>query len=101
MYDIWFSCSVEGELKKLRTYDQRVILKEIEKQLTHQPERGTKKKKLLEDLGPPDDWDAVPPMWQLRIGDFRVFYDVDLGNKRVHVRAIRKKPPHKTTEEIL
>ena len=37
----------------------------------------------------------------LRIGEFRVFYDVNEAEARVMVRAIRHKPPHKTTEEIL
>jgi mRNA-degrading endonuclease RelE of RelBE toxin-antitoxin system len=42
-----------------------------------------------------------PPLWELRIGDFRVFYDVDNERQRVYVRAIREKPPHATSEEIL
>jgi mRNA-degrading endonuclease RelE of RelBE toxin-antitoxin system len=38
---------------------------------------------------------------ELRIGEHRVFYDVDEAARRMLVRAIRHKPPHKTTEEIL
>ena len=49
-------------------------------------------------LGPP--WDAVRPVWQFRIGDFRVFYDVDEERREVVVRAIRRKGT-KTTREIL
>jgi len=30
-----------------------------------------------------------------------VFYDVDEEKMTVHVRAVRRKPPHRTTEEIL
>jgi len=36
-----------------------------------------------------------------RVGDWRVFYDVDGEERRVYVRAVRRKPPHRTTEEIL
>jgi len=43
----------------------------------------------------------VVPIWELRVGEFRVFYDVDEEAQTVFVRAVRHKPPHKTTEEIL
>ena len=42
----------------------------------------------------------VPPIWQLRIGDHRAFYDVDEVTRVVFVRAVGRKPPHATTEEI-
>jgi hypothetical protein len=56
-------------------------------------------RKMLVGLVPP--FDATPPIWQLSVGEFRVFYDVDPGERRVYVRAVRRKPPHKTTKEIL
>jgi mRNA-degrading endonuclease RelE of RelBE toxin-antitoxin system len=43
----------------------------------------------------------VQPVWELRVGEYRVFYDVDEVGGQVVVRAVRRKPPHKTTEEIL
>ena len=55
--------------------------------------------KILVGLIPP--WDHEPPIWELRSGEFRVFYDVNETDSRVTVRAIRRKPPHRTTEEIL
>ncbi len=54
---------------------------------------------MLEGLAP--SFEAVPPIWELRVGEYRIFYDVDEDEKKVYVRAIRRKPPHKTTEEIL
>jgi mRNA-degrading endonuclease RelE of RelBE toxin-antitoxin system len=54
---------------------------------------------MLVGLSPP--WEYVPPIWELRVGEHRVFYDVDEEAMVVIVRAIRHKPPHKTTEEIL
>lgn len=54
---------------------------------------------MLVNLVPP--WDAVSPIWELRIGEYRVFYDVSEAEKTVFVRAIRRKPPGKRTEEIL
>jgi len=51
------------------------------------------------NLIPP--WDAVPPIWELRVGGYRVFYDVSEEGKTVYVRAIRRKPAARRTEEIL
>jgi mRNA-degrading endonuclease RelE of RelBE toxin-antitoxin system len=58
----------------------------------------TRKKKELIGLEP--QWEAVPPIWQLRVGEFRVFYDVSVEQRVVAIRAIRRKGS-KTTEEIL
>jgi mRNA-degrading endonuclease RelE of RelBE toxin-antitoxin system len=54
---------------------------------------------LLRGLHPP--WQHLEPVWELRVGEYRVFYDVDEASKLVMVRAVRHKPPHATTEEIL
>jgi mRNA-degrading endonuclease RelE of RelBE toxin-antitoxin system len=43
----------------------------------------------------------VPPLWELRIGEYRIFYDVDRDAATVFVRAIRRKQPGHTTEEII
>jgi mRNA-degrading endonuclease RelE of RelBE toxin-antitoxin system len=59
----------------------------------------THSKKIIVGLQP--TWEHVEPIWQMRVQDFRVFYDVDEVRGEVVVRAIRYKPPHKTTEEIL
>jgi mRNA-degrading endonuclease RelE of RelBE toxin-antitoxin system len=50
-------------------------------------------------LVPP--WEHIEPVWELRVGEYRVFYDVNEETAVVMIRAIRHKPPHKTTEEIL
>jgi len=67
--------------------------------LTHEPTRRTRSRKPIIGLAPP--WEHEDPVWQLRVGEHRVFYDVDEAGSVVTVRAIRYKPPHKTTEEIL
>ena len=59
----------------------------------------TRNKKILVGLTPP--WEHQPPVWELRVGEYRVFYDVDEPDRRVTVRAVRRKPPHATTEGIL
>jgi mRNA-degrading endonuclease RelE of RelBE toxin-antitoxin system len=54
---------------------------------------------MLVGLVPP--WDHLEPVWALRIGAYRVYYDVDEARSAVIVRAIRHKPSHQTTEDIL
>ena len=83
----------------LRAYDRRAVLNAIETRLTHAPLLETKNQKRLQNLVPP--FEAVPPIWQLRVGALRVFYDVNEEERRVYVRAIRRKPTHLRTEEIL
>ena len=99
MYRITYSSSVTDDLKSLGAPERPQILDEIDIQLTHEPVRETRNRKILVGLVPP--WEHVPPVWELRIGKYRAFYDVDDKAKVVMVRAIRHKPPHKTTEEIL
>jgi mRNA-degrading endonuclease RelE of RelBE toxin-antitoxin system len=75
------------------------LLDEIAQHLSHEPNRETRNKKILRGLTPP--WEHVEPVWELRVAEYRVFYDVDEAAGEVIVRAVRRKPPHKTTEEIL
>jgi len=94
-----FSAGVEEDLKSLRPFHRNRILDQIEESLIHQPTVPSRNRKLLVNLLPP--WEATSVVWELRSGDHRIFYDVDEANRVVHIRAIRKKPPGKTTEEIL
>lgn len=88
----------EGELAELRTFDRRLLLDAMESQLTHQPTLATRNRKRLDELTP--SFEHVPPIWELRVGDFRIFYDVDETIRIVNVRAVRRKWPHQTTEQI-
>ena|SRR5579862_235624 len=99
MYQIAFEENAVDDLAGIRPFDGRRILDAIQAQLKHEPGVETRHRKVLAGVEPP--WNAVPPIWELRIGDYRVFYDVNDTEKKVYVRAIRHKPPHKATEEIL
>jgi mRNA-degrading endonuclease RelE of RelBE toxin-antitoxin system len=99
LYEIRFARSVTSDLKNLRASERRRILGEIRRKLAEEPTKPTKQIKQLHNLVPP--FEAVPPIWQLRVGDHRVFYDVDDRHEKVFVRAVRRKPPHLRTEQIL
>ena len=99
MYRVRFAKDVEKDLKRLAAYYRRKVIQAIETQLPHDPTRPTRNRKLLVNLIPP--WAAEPPVWELRVGDYRVFYDVSEDEGVVYVRAVRRKPPGTATEDIL
>lgn len=99
MYRIKYAQGVVGDLSCLRAYDRFRVLDAIEAQLTHQPTQETRNRKIVFGLAPP--WEHVEPIWELRVGQLRVFYDVDEAASLVTVRAVRRKPPHERTEDIL
>jgi mRNA-degrading endonuclease RelE of RelBE toxin-antitoxin system len=78
---------------------RRQIVSAIEGQLYHQPTVPTRHHKPLSvDEA---SFAFEPPLWELRVGDVRVFYDVDQQQQTVYIRAVRAKPPHAATEEGL
>jgi mRNA-degrading endonuclease RelE of RelBE toxin-antitoxin system len=89
----------EGHLRAIRVYDRRRIVDEIKSQLPHQPHVETRNRKCLEAAVPA--FEHRPPIWELRVGDYRVFYDVDEVGQTVYVRAVRQKGPGRTTEDII
>ena len=98
MFAILYEEAAEQDLADLRPFEQRRVLDEVDTQLRAKPMTPTRRKKILAGILPP--WNAVRPVWQLRVGDFRVFYDVNEAQREVIVRAVRRKG-RKTTEEIL
>jgi mRNA-degrading endonuclease RelE of RelBE toxin-antitoxin system len=98
-FEIIYATGVEEDLRVIRAYDRSRILDTIEEQLRHTPTEETRNKKPIPGLVPP--WDHLPPVWELRIGVFRVFYDVDENASTVTVRAVREKLAHQSTEQIL
>jgi mRNA-degrading endonuclease RelE of RelBE toxin-antitoxin system len=87
------------ELQGFKNFYQRQIVDAIEEQLKHEPTTTTRHRKVLNVTEAPFGFN--PPLWELRIASFRVFYDVDESHKNVFIRAVREKPPHATNEEVL
>jgi mRNA-degrading endonuclease RelE of RelBE toxin-antitoxin system len=99
MFEIRFAEGVEEDLRKIRIYYRNQILDAVEEQLAHEPGIRTRNRKLLDNLIPP--WQTVAPIWELRVGEYRVFYDVSPTESVVYVRAVRRKPRGTKTEDIL
>lgn len=88
-----------AELQAIRPFYRSRIIDAIDEQLVHQPNVETRNRKLLAGLQP--DFEHDPPVWELRIGRYRVYYDVNEESKSVIIRAVREKPPHAATEQIV
>jgi len=99
-YRIVLGEDAKSDLRSLRAFDRQRIGDDIDDQLTDQPAVQTRRRKQMrmEEGTLPFD---VPPGWELRVGDLRVYYDVDEESQVVNVRAIRLKPTHRTTKESL
>ena len=67
-YTIDYSPEADDHLRTLTARQQAVILDAVEEQLTHQAEVETRNRKPMRP-------NPVAP-WELRVGDFRVYYDV-------------------------
>src|SRR5438309_252861 len=98
-FAVQITSSALAELKDVKAFYRRQIAQAIDEQLPHQPLVPTRNRKPLPDVEP--SFACEPPLWELRVGEYRVFYDVDEAEQIVHVRAVRDKPPHATTEDVI
>ena len=98
-FDVQIREEAERDLESFRTFEQNRILDTIEDQLIYQPNVRTRNRKPLVGLSP--KFEHKPPVWELKIGDVRVFYDIDDAIQVVQVRAILRKLPNQTTDQIV
>jgi mRNA-degrading endonuclease RelE of RelBE toxin-antitoxin system len=80
MYEVEFTPSARKDLKALRKVEQQAILDGIGVQLRFEPTVETTNRKRLE----PNDIAE----WELRLGKYRVFYDVVEQVKIVAIQAV-------------
>lgn len=97
-YQILIQELAAEEVAALRRFDQKRILDAIEDQLSQQPTVPTRRRKCLVGLTP--SFEHILPVWELRVGQWRVFYDVDEASAQVHVRSVRRKDPPQRTKDI-
>ena len=86
-YVIDYAASAEDDLASMPLTSTSFVLDKIDKQLLLKPDQQTRNRKPLFGLAPPSL--GIVPVWELRIGDFRVFYDIDVEGLVVTVQAIR------------
>jgi mRNA-degrading endonuclease RelE of RelBE toxin-antitoxin system len=87
-----------AELNGIRVFDRRRIVDDMKSELKTNPDTETKRKKRLD--GVVAGFPFEPPLWELKVGDYRVYYDVNSTERTVYVRAIRFKGS-RSTDEVL
>jgi mRNA-degrading endonuclease RelE of RelBE toxin-antitoxin system len=75
-----FTESALDDLRFFRKYEQNIITEQIRAQLMYEPGKETRNRKPMEANALAD--------WELRIGDYRVFYDIDDAAATVKIKAI-------------
>ena len=80
-YRIEYSPDAEDHLRNLTTRQQALVLDMVDKQLIHQPIVETRNRKPMRS-------NPLAP-WELRIGNLRVYYDVEEDPEPVvFIRAV-------------
>jgi mRNA-degrading endonuclease RelE of RelBE toxin-antitoxin system len=80
VYGIEFTPEALEDLRALRKFEQKEVLDRIESQLRHEPTVEARNRKKLRP-------NAVAE-WELRIGRFRVLYNVEEDVRVVSIEAI-------------
>lgn len=93
MYEVKYEPEAAADLRALRAYDRTRVFSAIERHLRYAPtQMGGVKKQIIREDG--------NTIYQLRVGEIRVFYDVEDVVRIVIVRRVRHKG-RKTTGEVL
>jgi mRNA-degrading endonuclease RelE of RelBE toxin-antitoxin system len=95
-YEIEFDQDAVDELAALRPFDRSVVLDAIEASLRHEPLTPSRHRK---PVIPVDVTIEAGITWELRVGDFRVYYDVVPPANVVVIRIVQK--GRQTTEGSL
>lgn len=80
MFTLEFAESAVEDLQVLRKHEQTLVLDAIERLLSVEPLTPTRRRKQLRS--------SELSSWELRVGKFRVFYDVDGEQMVVFIKAI-------------
>lgn len=84
-FEIAFTRTAADHVRSYRKFEQKIILDAVDEQLTHELTAETRNRKRVGENDLSD--------WELRVGDFRVFYDVVIEEERgiVKIKAVGHK----------
>jgi len=93
-YEIQLKPSAVKDMDRLRKYDATIVGDGMESHLSHHPTRESKSRiKRLKGISDPD--------YRLRVGNYRVFYNVHETQRRVDVlRVLHKDQTRQYYEEV-
>jgi mRNA-degrading endonuclease RelE of RelBE toxin-antitoxin system len=79
-FEIRWSPDARDHLRLLPSYQRAIVLDNVERDLSDRPDEPTKKRKLLRE--------NPLATWELRLGELRVFYDINKQELAVEVVAV-------------
>ena len=80
VYRIEFTQEAGRDLAYFSAYERKRIVDDVKRQLTHEPTVETRNRKELRD--------NPVARWELRIGKYRVFYEVEQQTSTVIIGAV-------------
>jgi mRNA-degrading endonuclease RelE of RelBE toxin-antitoxin system len=80
MFDIDITESARDDIGFFKPFERRRILDAIEEQLTYEPVTPTRQRKTLR----PNNLSQ----WALRVGKYRIFYDIEADPVIVRIKAV-------------
>jgi len=80
MFQITFTPEAIEDIRRFKKTERKQIMATLEEQLSHAPATETRNRKRLR----PNQLAE----WELRVGRFRVFYDIDPVNYLIKVEAV-------------
>ncbi|OQX16444.1 MAG: hypothetical protein BWK80_40155 [Desulfobacteraceae bacterium IS3] len=83
IYQIEITDDAKTDMSFFEMYERKIILAGIKEQLTHEPLKETKNRKKLRD--------NPIAAWELRIGRYRIFYEVNKNIVTVTVVSVAMK----------
>ena len=82
-YQIELTEEAKGDLYYFGAFERKTIVEAVRIQLSYEPLTETKNRKRLRD-------NPISP-WELRVGDYRVFYEADESARKVVIVAVGQK----------
>jgi mRNA-degrading endonuclease RelE of RelBE toxin-antitoxin system len=79
-YRIEYTDSAIEDIAYFKKYERGLIVTAIEEQLTHEPLREVRNRKPLEP--------NLLARWEVRVGKYRIFYDVEISDMLVLIIAV-------------
>ncbi len=83
MYDVKFTPSALKDIGWFKKRERKIIVDAIAEQLRHDPVGETRNRKRLRPNATSE--------WELRIEKYRIFYDLNHGERLVEVRVVGEK----------
>jgi len=87
MFVLDYTDSALEDLAYFRKYEQTLILDGVDRQLRCEPDNATRNRKVLDSNN--------LSQWELRIGIYRVFYDITTNQPNVTIKAVGYKEHNK------